>query len=146
MKLYLKKGHLWLESVDQKVTKDKGIKVHFETDLPKDRNKFFYAINDNRLQPLKHTFTIPEKYYNQKITIRVKTDLPGDTSALFKTDPTPINIFASTLSSFTMELPQSIKNIMKEMEQIRKENKELRDKYKNLAQAVVELGKKGELL
>ena len=156
MKLVHKDNHIYLEAKCTKV--ENCINVDLITDVDLKDHKTYYSTNKGTYKEFDKTFVIDKKYFNKKIVVGLKlmNKQTRETKILY-TDPTSINLYKSTTEPFNMEMPESFKTALKQVtqakedcERIAKELQEelnsLRKQFDKLARAVVELGKKGQLL
>lgn len=145
MKLMLKEGHLRLASTDEPV--GETMKVRLETDLDKREHKFHYSIDKRPFKEFKEVFEIPAEFFNKKVTVRLKTaHRKTRKTKTYVTDPTHLYVYGTLEAPLNMELPESFKKGLEELRAARKEFEQLKKKQDKLARAVVELGRKGELL
>ena len=156
MKLVHKDNHIYLEAKCTKV--EDCINVDLITDVDLKDHKTYYNINKSTYKEFDKTFVLDKKYFNKKIVVGLKLmNKQTRETKILHTDPTSINLYKSTTEPFNMEMPETFKTALKEVkqaeeackdvaQQLEEKLKQLETKFDKLGRAVVELGKKGELL
>lgn len=132
-------SYLYLEKLEYLV--GEKLNVIFKTDGDLSEYKTYIKINKLPTKEFEESFEIPESELKKSsLTFKLRLDHRKENiSKNFTSDPIPIRRYFAIGESFDIKFPESIK-VMEEKYQL------LESKYKTLANAVLELGKKGEIL
>ena len=156
MKLIVKSEYAYLKPTDDKLKDDIHVTLDTDYDLSKYTTKV--KINDGSFKNFDKRFKIPEKHINSSVVVKVKfINKENNSTKTYTTDKTNLHAYVTTEEPFDMSLPESFeagmkrikaveKGMVEEQERILKEFEELNKRFNKISKAVVELGRKGELL
>ena len=147
---------IYLEAKETKVTDEICVELH--SPLKLEDYKTYYSVNKSPYTKFDRVFKLDKEYYNKQLTIGLKlVHKQTRETNIYTTDCTTIAIFKSLKKPLNIEMPEAFKaglNRVKEAEakceevakELQEELEALRKQFDKLAKAVVELGRKGEIL